>query len=240
MAIDYWKLTRDFKEGMAVQKFFPGYDAISPFTGCVTAVHRGLGVVDVQWPHGNERCFPDELVICNPAIVRYLPPTLDQSMLTYDVQKARKTANAGPKLWRTYEVTPGFHRDLATLWIRGASEVQAYDEMWHRHASMTSDDVLREEVTQFYTVAKNLADLRLSQHAMKTAAYWGAQNRQYRVSQQEVTSRVPTCPKCGTGMKKTTYKMQKGSRVRLFACPKDLFLLRQNDLLGPDGTPVTW
>lgn len=240
MGTDYWKLTKDFKEGMSVQKFFPTYDGLSPFVGRVTAVHQGLGCIDVQWPHGNERVFSDELVIVNPSIMRFLPPTLDQSYLTYDVNKARKEASVSPKLWRTVEVSPGFHKDLAQLWTKGAKEIQTYDELWYRYASITPDDVIRDEVTKFYLVAQNLAALRLTQHAVKSAAYWAAQNRQYRVTSQEVASRKPACPKCGTAMKKTTYKMHKGDRVRLFACPKDLFLLRQDDLLAPDGAAVVW
>ena len=241
MATDYWKLTRDFSEGMAVQKFFPAWDGgMSPFVGRVTAVHRGLGCVDVQWPHGNERCFSDDLVIVNPEIMRYLPPTLDQSMLTYDVAKARKEASAGPRMWRTTEVAPGFHRDLARLWSRGVKEVMAYDELWYRHAATTPDDAIRDEVSKFYLVAQNLADMRLRQHAIKTAAYWASQGRQYRVSAAEMEARKPCCPKCGTQMRKTTYKMREGARTRLFACPKDLFLVRQSDLLGPDGNAVGW
>lgn len=239
MGIDFWTLTKDFKNGMTVQKVFPRWDGLSPFVGRVTAVHPGLGCIDVQWPHGNERCFSDELVIVNPAIMRFLPPTLDQSTLTYDVAKARKEASTG-KLWRTIEVPPGFHKDLAKLWSKGAGEIQAYDELWYRYASVTPDDVIRDEVSKFYLVGSNLATLRLSQHATRTAAYWAAQNRQYRVTQQELSTRQPQCPKCGTVMKKTIYKMHKGDRVRLFACPKDLFLLRQDDLLAPDGGPVVW
>jgi len=41
-------------------------------------------------------------------------------------------------------------------------------------------------------------------------------------------------------MRKTTYKMDKGTRARLFACPKDLFLIKQESILGPEGQPVEW
>ncbi len=240
MSIDYWTLAKDFKDGMTVQKFFPNWEGLSPFVGRVTAVHRGLGCVDVQWPHGNERCFSDDLVIVNPQLMRFLPPTLDQSSMTYDVAKARKVANVNPRLWRTIEVPQGFHRDMAKLWSKGVREVQAYDELWYRYASATSDEVIRDEVTKFYLVAHNLFDLRLQQHAIKSAAYWVAQNRQYRVSQAEVGAKKPFCPKCGTAMRKTTYKMDKGARTRLFACPKDLFLIKHSDLLSLNGEAVEW
>ncbi len=237
--IDYWKLTNDFEVGGTVQRFVPGLGglSLSPFVGRVTAVHKGLGVVDVQWPYANERMFPDDIVRVDPRLGQYLPPTLDQTYSSYDTQKQARV-NQGH--WRTIEVPPEFHRDLALLWSRKATDILAYDELWKRYASTVSDDILRSEVKRFYQVASNLVDLRIQQHAVKTAAYWVAQNRQYRVTSEEHESRKPFCPKCGTRMRKTTYKMDKGSRMRLFACPKDLFLIKQEHLLGPGGEPVEW
>jgi ribosomal protein S27AE len=239
VGIDYQQITKDFKEGDIVQRYFPAYVAMSPFVGRVTAVHRGTGFCDVQWPHGNERVSSDELVRTNPELVRYLPSSLDTSFQTIEVMKARKAAVQG--IWRTVEVPPSFHREVAYLWSKGLNEVQAYDEVWKRHASMYSDEVLRDEVLKFYRVARNLVELRI-QSALNTkaAAYWVAQNRQYRVSQQEAASRKPACPRCGTGMRRATYKMHEGNRVRLFACPKDLFLIKEEHLLGPTGSPVVW
>lgn len=238
--IDYWKLTRDFKPGDTVQRFAPGPGyAMSPFMGRVTAVHRGLGVVDVQFPYGVERVFPDDIVKVDPRLGVWLPPTLDQTYSTWDVAQQRTAS--GVKQWRTTELPAGFHRDLAKLWSRSASEVAAYDELWRRYANVgANDDAMRDEVAKFYLVARNLFDYRVQQHAVKSAAYWAASNRQYRVTSQEHDTKRPSCPRCGTSMKKTTYKMAEGSRVRLFACPKDLFLVRQNDLLGPGGEPVEW
>jgi hypothetical protein len=211
---------------------------MSPFTGKVTTVHRGLGVVDVQFPYGNERCFPDDIIKVDPRLTTWLPPTLDQTYMSWDVVKDRKASNVNQ--WRTTELPAGFHQDLAKLWSRSASEVGAYDELWKRYASAADDATIRDEISKFYLVAQNLGELRLQQHARKSAAYWAASNRQYRVTSQEFEGRKPGCPKCGTSMRKTTYKMAEGSRVRLFACPKDLFLVRQNDLLGPGGEPVEW
>lgn len=242
MAIDYWKLTKDFKTGDTVQRFAPGLGglSLSPFLGTVTAVHRGLGVVDVQWPYGNERMFPDDIVRVDPRMVHYLPPTLDQSYTSFDIQKAREKW-AGSKLWRTTELPAGFHKDLAQLWSKAANEVGAYDELWRRYAALgASDEMIRDEVSQFYLVAQNLGELRIQQHAAKTASYWVAQNRQYRITNEELGVMKPSCPKCGKPMRKTTYKMTEGLRERLFACPKCLFLIKRDNLLGPDGQPVGW
>lgn len=240
--IDFWKLVKDFSQGDTVQRFAPGMGALSPFTGRVTAVHRGLGQVDVQWPYGNERMSPDEIVRVNPQLVTWLPPEFDQSYDSYDIQKARsRWASANGPLWRGSELPAGFYTEVAKHWSKGASEVAAYDAVWHRFASQgVSDDALRGEVQKFYTVASRLLDLRIRNHTIKSAAYWVAQNRQYRVSQSEIANKKPGCPKCGTQMRRTTYKMEKGARVRLFACPKDLFLIKSDAILGPQGEALGW
>lgn len=238
--IDFWKLTKGFKVGDTVQRFAPGTMGLSmsPFVGRVTCVHRGLGMVDVQWPYGNEQVLPNELVQVDSKIMGIFPPTLDQTYLSVSVQ--RDLQASVPK-WRTTEVPAGFHRELARQWSKGASEVAAYDAVWDRFSSEgMNDDAVRSEIEKFYLVAHNLIDFRLQQHVRKTAAYWAASNRQYRATSDELSSRRPSCPKCGTSMKKTTYKMMEGSRTRLFACPKDLFLLKQSDILGPTGEPVEW
>jgi hypothetical protein len=238
--IDYWQLCDGFKAGDTVQKYMPGDPGgLSPFVGRVTAVHKGLGMVDVQWPSGNERVLPDELVVVNPALMRYLPPSLDQTYLGYDTLKERSASEA--KSWRSLELPQGFHKDLARMWLRKASEVLAYDELWRRYASQgASDGAIKDEVGKFYLVAKNLIDLRIQQHAAKTSAYWVAQNRQYRVTQGELDGRKPNCPRCGTKMRKTTYAMSEGARHQLWACPKDLFLIHQQHMMGPGGEPVAW
>lgn len=149
MTIDYWKLTKDFETGGAVQRFVPGLGGISlsPFVGTVTAVHRGLGVVDVQWPYGNERMFPDDIVRVDPRLVHYLPPSFDQSYSSFDIQKAREKWASTAKPWRTTELPAGFHKELAKLWTKGAHEVATYDDLWLRFASLGArDEDIRDEV----------------------------------------------------------------------------------------------
>lgn len=240
--IDFWKLTADFSQGDIVQRHSPGAGgySLSPFVGRVTAVHRGLGVVDVNWPYGNERMSPDEIVRVDPKISTWLPPEFDQSYMSYDIQKARSKW-ASSTLWKGSSLPAGFYHELAKAWSQGFEEVAAYDNLWHRYSAQgVSDDSIRDEVSKFYRVASNLTDLRIRQHAVKTAAYWIAQNRQYRATLEDMQARRPVCPKCATRMRKTTYKMDKGARIRLFACPRDLFLIKVTDILGPQGEPVEW
>jgi ribosomal protein S27AE len=242
--IDFWRLAAGFSQGDIVQRFAPGTGgySMSPFVGRVTAVHRGLGVVDCQFSYGNERLPADEIILVDPKISVWLPPEFDQSYDSYDIQKARsRQASVSGPLWKGPELPAGFYSEVAKAWSKGANEVGAYDAVWHRFAAQgIADDGLRSEVAKFYQVASRLTDLRIQQHVVKTAAYWVAQNRQYRVTQAEVQGKKPACPKCGTTMRRTTYKMDKGARMRLFACPKDLFLIKTDSILGPQGEPVGW
>lgn len=241
MAIDYWKLTRDFGPGDIVQKFVPGFSEVSPFYGRVTAVHKGIGFVDVQWPFGNERVSPEELVRVNAEFAYYLPPSLDFSYYPgWDVEKS-KQSSARAALWRMTELPQGFHKELARTWYKGADEVRAYDEMWHRYASVgVNDDAMKDEIQKWYRFARNTVEVYLQEAARKTATYWTGQNRQHRATKKEVEAGKPFCPKCGSRMRKTLYKMAEGQRLRLFACPKDLFIIRQRDILGPDGEAIDW
>ena len=165
-----------------------------------------------------------------------------------DTQKARElwASASAHKTWRTTELPQGFHIDLAKLWTKSASEVSAYDELWRKYVTVgASDENIKDEVAKFYLVGRNLADAFVQEFIRKVArskyaAYWVAQNRQYRVTREEHKAGKPVCPKCGTAMRRTTYKMDKGAKHRLFACPKDLFLIKQESILSPEGQPVEW
>jgi hypothetical protein len=237
VAIDYWDLAKSFGPGDIVQKYAPTYCALSPFVGRVTAVLPGIGYVDVQWPYGNSRESPEDLVKVNPQFALYLPPAVDFSY--YPGWDATHTASHTQ--WNTKAVPPQFYKELSGMWAKQASEIAAYDEMWHRYASQGwQDEALRGEVDKFYRFARNTVGLLINEAARKTAAYWVAEGRRYRCTRGELDSRRPNCPKCGTPMRKTIYKMDEGRRVRLFACPKDLTLIKQTSLVGPEGQPVEW
>ena len=238
--IDYWQLSRDYAPGDAVQRFDPVHGDLSPFVGRVTAVLPGIGFVDVQWQFGNERMSADDIVKVNPAFCKYLPPSLDFDYHPgFDVTRQRQASNL-VSLWNTQALPSDFHKDLAKLWAKGANEVLAYDELWHKHNARVEDALLRAEVSKFYRFASNCTQTRIDAFVSRTAAYWVAQNRHYRVTQTEIQVKRPSCPKCSTQLRKTTYKMSKGIRARLFACPKCLFLVKRDNLLSPDGLPVEW
>lgn len=237
--IDYWTLTKDFSPGDFVQKYNPSRNqTLSPFMGRVTAVLPGIGFLDVQWPFGNERVSPEDLVRVNKEFAQYLPPMHDFSYYPGLEQERARLASKLP--WKQAELPLGFHLELAKAWNRGANEVQAYDVLWHRYAATTPDALIRDEVATVYKFADNTLTMFLEEYARKNATYWYSQNRQHRATSSEVQTKKPNCPKCGSTMRKATYKMAEGQRMKLFACPKDLYLIKQTDILGPGGEPVVW
>lgn len=237
--IDYWTLSKDFVSGDFVQKYIPSRNvALSPYVGRVTSVLPGIGFLDVQWPFGNERVSPEEVVKVNKEFATYLPPMVDFSY--YPGLEQQRAMMASKLPWKEASLPVGFHKEVARLWHRGVDEVRAYDELWHRYASFSDDELLRNEVSQVYKFAVNTATLFLDELARKTATYWYSQNRTHRATRSEVQAKKPNCPKCGSLMRKATYKMAEGQKMRLFACPKDLYLIKQTDIHGPDGEPVVW
>lgn len=149
--VDYWKLSEDFYVGALVQRLIPSAGDLSPFIGRVTSVHKGIGFVDVQWPWGNQRLSTDDVIQVNPGFARYLPPSLNFSWYPgYDVVRDApqkidmKQASGAP--WKTSVFHPDFYISCARLWDSGKSEVQAYDELWHKYGSRYPDEDLRKEV----------------------------------------------------------------------------------------------
>jgi hypothetical protein len=242
VAIDYWTLVKDFKVGDYVQRLLPGSGSVTPFYGRVTAVLSGIGFVDVQWPFANERVSPEELLRVRPEAASYVPPQLDFSY--YPGWDATKQASRSPRaaaFWAREEVPANFHHELARVFNAQVSELDAYGFMWDRFSSTVPDHTLRGEVAKFYRVANNLGELFFEQLALKKeATYWSAPGRQHRATPDEVATCKPLCPKCKKLMRKATYKMLEGQRVKLFACPKCLYLIRQDDIFGPDGAQVEW
>ncbi len=246
MTTDYWSLAKEFARNDIVQRINVVTGDLGPYAGRVTAVHRGLGVLDVQWPFGAERVFPDDIVKVNPKFVQVLPPALlDQTMLTYDVVRSRSASVDTP--WKSRVLPPKLYVDLARFWHRGAGEGVAYDDLYRSYSPQNvPEEMIRGEVAAFYRFARNAGTLLVQHVAAKEgfqnreAAYWVSQNRTYRATAPEVKANRPNCPRCANSMRRATYKMHKGSRLKLFACGKCLYLLDPSSVLGPTGEPHAW
>lgn len=232
--IDFWEIAKTFKPGQLVQRYIPFAqgDALSPFVGKVLASHPGLGVVDVQWPHGHQRVSSDEIVPVDPRITRLLPFELNQMYSTYDTAKVAA--------WHLDRLPAEFMRDLSASLSKRSSDLETYDFLWRKYGGLVEDDLIKGTIKRAYALGFQLVDERLKNHIRKNAAYWVAQNRQYRATKGELQRRKFSCPRCGTQLRNATYRMEKGARVRLLACPKDLFLLERTSMLGPNGEALSW
>lgn len=78
---------------------------------------------------------------------------------------------------------------------------------------------------------------RVAHAFVKQALYWAARDRKYRPTRGESGSGSYCCPKCGgdAALRHTTYGREDGKSVRLLACPSCLFLIREDDILIPEG-----
>lgn len=199
--------------------------------GVVKHAHPGIGFLDIQWPFGPERVSPEFVVKVNPDFAFYLPPSLDQTPRTHETQRLASWKQA---------LTPDLWTDIAKGWHQGRGMVGVYDDLYRKAGNTVSDHDLRAAVTKMYQWGEYCGSYRIASHAVKTAAYWAAGGRQYRVTAEEVNQKKPLCPKCSSMMRKTTYKMKKGERHRLWGCRKCLFLIKTTDFVGPDGKAVDW
>lgn len=224
--VDYWQLATDFKAGDYVQQLSVG---LTPYVGQVVEVYPASAVLDVLWPFGRRRVNVEEVVRVNPEFCGFLPPSL------HGFNQNKLAAKSD---WAN--VPGSFFTDLAALHNDNMSEVRAYDELWRRYASFIPDPTIRGQIQKFYRFAADSLEQLIKFSIQKTAVYWARENRQHRATRQEVSAGRFKCPKCGTIMRRATYKMAEGSKHRLFACPRDLFLIRQEDVLGPDGNAVNW
>lgn len=80
--------------------------------------------------------------------------------------------------------------------------------------------------------------LRVAQAFVKQSLYWAAKDRRYKATRAECASGQFCCPKCGSDstLKGAIYKRREGKSERLMACPSCLFLVKRDDIEGPEAT----
>ena len=77
------------------------------------------------------------------------------------------------------------------------------------------------------------ASQRVARKYLKHAVYWAAKGRVYKPSRTEMETGNLCCPRCEDAfLRKTIYKREGGSNVKLYCCPECLFLIRRDDILG--------
>ena len=74
---------------------------------------------------------------------------------------------------------------------------------------------------------------RVAQAYVKKALYWGAVDRHYKATQDEIDSGRFQCPKCKDSiLRPANYKRIEGRSERLLCCDKCLFLIKRQDIIG--------
>lgn len=74
---------------------------------------------------------------------------------------------------------------------------------------------------------------RVARTYFKQAVYWAAKGRVYKPTRTEQETGMLCCPRCEDAfLRKTIYKREEGSNIKLYCCPECLFLIRRDDILG--------
>jgi hypothetical protein len=173
--------------------------------GRVVAVYPGIGMVDVQWPHTAYRHPVEDLQLINPGDDPYVAPM--------------------------HEDVPGGPGSQAEL-SEGAPQGNVIEEETPRVE-------LVHEVGSGGLKLARLEEMgsRVARAFVKKSLYWHARDRKYRVSRDEHASGSYRCPtRCCEGhLRRATYMMEDGRKVKLHACPQCLFMIRASDILAPEG-----
>lgn len=92
---------------------------------------------------------------------------------------------------------------------------------------------LVHEVNKLASVSK------VAREFVKKSLYWHATDRKYRISREERDGGYMRCParSCAGHLRKATYKMEDGRKVKLHACPECLFMIRAADVLEDHCDP---
>ena len=211
----------DFKRGDLVYKINPiTVDPIN-IAGIVTTVFRGMGVIDVEFPWGNEQCSMDEVV--RAALhVETIPPSRDTSAPSWGTERSRREDGTSKSLSASVAARFAAQRDF---YLRA----QASMHRFHRRTRLEATAALEREAG-FSDGEVQEAVEHAYDRMPKFGLYWYSPGRMYRPNQSEQNSGQYTCPRCQTPMVKPHYRKQ----TKLHGCPSCLFLIDPADLWSPE------
>lgn len=202
---------QEFEVGQSVRLTSNGGET----EGRVSAVWPGIGMVDVQWPHTSNRHPVEDLQIVDSGEDMFVAPL--------------------------HETVPGGAGSAADV-SQGVPQERFVAEIEdHVEQVDVVEDETKQDKTASVVPTRQMA-LRVAQAFVKKSLYWHARDRKYRVSREEHASGSYGCPKrgCDGVMRRATYKMENGCKVKLHACPTCLFMIRATDIIedhcvAPEG-----
>lgn len=216
--------SKDFRRGDIVYPINPREGTLLQVSGLITAVHRGIGMVDVEFPWGNKRYLIDDVVRVPPTLTLSLPPNKDTSYGAWDIDKSRLDDRTLARVAR-----------VADRWVASSFELrsraaQLMVEGRGRYAAVTT--ILSEETEagrSGMTHAVTAAVEHVYDVIPKIALYWHSPNRTYRPSRAEIKDGSFSCPRCREAMSQSIFR--KGSR--LYSCVNCLFMISPDDIYNP-------
>ncbi len=248
--VNYQERATEFAVGDPVVPFGVGMESL----GAVTAVWPAIGMVDVEFPHGNRRYPVEELqrVRKDAPIVEPQtdsvpggsgtvevsggpypmkdevdvphPVALDKAAETVSKQAAPLATPVKTRQESLNRIVPR----VAQLWARKQLHKLAAEEIQQEIKQAAKDPEIASIVLESQETPqtdKTARDL--------TALYWNGKDRKYRARQGESDGKRYYCPKCkDVRLQKAVYKREEGKSDRLLGCKQCLFLVRRDDVTG--------
>jgi predicted RNA-binding Zn-ribbon protein involved in translation (DUF1610 family) len=211
---DYQQRASEFEVGDSVRYVEPVKAKAFGYTGRVTAVLEGIGFVDVEFPWGNERICPTDLVHVDSK-----GPSVSTALDTWERRKnAMSPRDLIKKLATTYRHRlVELHRTASRFQECGVEQMDAYHLLYSRRGSEFTDGEIKTALEEAYTTSLEV----------RQAMYWKEKGRRYVPTQSELASGVFGCPRCKCELERTNYKKY----TKLYACPDCLFLIKPADIL---------
>ena len=154
-------IPQDFSVGDPVRKWV-SERSVTPYVGVVTNLLPSIYKVDVQWPRGNVREDPEELIKVHPI---FGLPTVktDSGYSSYDKSVSEKLYGQIPKrmgsskrmslrIAHTFanKVIGNLIDNICEHQVQGLSDIQAYDRIYRKYSSICSDHVMRTSIEKIY------------------------------------------------------------------------------------------
>ena len=156
----------DFCVGDCVRKFI-SEQAVTPFIGIVTHIVPSTYKVWVQWPVEHSQESPETLVKVNPVIFGMPTVRKDQGYSSYEKSISERLHGQIPKraseqskmvlrIAHTFATTVvgKLVDDIVTHLEKGLSEVQAYNRIYDKYASICSDYIMQSSIKKVYANIK--------------------------------------------------------------------------------------
>lgn len=241
--IDWQERAFDFPVGSYVYPFMSGNRDLM---GRVVATYPAIGMVDVQWPHGSERHPVEELQRYEEE--NYIPPSVEHETVPGGVPASSLSVDTNGSSIPNVAETEGIQdwlpggigdktlpKDVSPEQLVKGIKV----EMEHTEDPAIAREIALDHLTEdakYYdkleTIEKH-GNQRVAEAWVKKALYWASSDRKYKCSDDEASSGNYLCPKCKqASLKRAVYKRRGGQSEKLLGCPKCLFLIKREDIIG--------